>query len=147
MHEREEGWGLTDDGSGVGDGGSGGEGGRGVSGDGEGGRGISGDGEEGGVDGGSGGVDDAARLRGVGGGSGVVDGAWLWWRRRRRRSGATVNRGDGGARGGLRDLGENWPGGNSFLVKSNLAVARLGKRAIAKIAIAVSAKRAAAIAM
>ena len=51
-------------------------------------------------------------------------------------------------RGGSRDLGEKWwPGGNSFLVKSNLAVARFAKRAIAKIAIAVSAKRAAAIAM
>ena len=114
MHEREEGWGLTDDGSGGGDGGSGGEGGRGVSGDGEGGRGVSGDGEggrgvygdgeEGGVDGGSGGVDEAARLYGVGGSSGVIDGARLWWRRRQRRSGATVNRGDGGARGGLREI-------------------------------------------
>ena len=58
-----------------------------------------------------------------------------------------MNRGDGGARGGLRDLGEKWPGGNSFLVKSNLAVARFAKRAIAKIAIAVFAKCAAAIAM
>ena len=68
--------------------------------------------------------------------------------RRRRRSGATANRGDGGARGGLRDLGEKWwPGGNRFLVKSNLAVARFAKRAIAKIAIAVSAKCVAAIAM
>ena len=38
-------------------------------------------------------------------------------------------------------------GGNGFLVKSNLAVARLVKRAIAKIAIAVFTKRAAAIAM
>ena len=67
---------------------------------------------------------------------------------RRRRSGATANRGDSGARGGLRDLGEKWwPGGNDFLVKSNLAVARFAKRAIAKIAIAVSAKCAAAIAM
>ena len=37
MHEREreEGWGLTEDGSGGGDRGSGGDGGRGVSGDGE----------------------------------------------------------------------------------------------------------------
>ena len=76
-------------------------------------------------------------------GSGGVD-----VRRRRRRSGATANRGDGDTRGGLRDLGEKWwPGGNGFLVKSNLAVARLVKRAIAKIAIAVFAKRAAAIAM
>ena len=33
MHEREDGWGLTEDGSGGGEGGSGGEGGRGVSGD------------------------------------------------------------------------------------------------------------------
>ena len=47
-----------------------------------------------------------------------------------------MNRGDGGARGGLRDLGEKWPRGNGFLVKSNLAVARFAKRAIAKIAIA-----------
>ena len=58
-----------------------------------------------------------------------------------------MNQGDGGAWGGLRDLGEKWPGGNSFLVNSNLAVACLAKRAIAKIAIEVSAKRAAAIAM
>ena len=58
-----------------------------------------------------------------------------------------MNRGDGGARGGLRDLGEKWPGGNGFLVKSNLAVARFVKRAIATIAIAVFTKRAAAIAM
>ena len=51
-------------------------------------------------------------------------------------------------RGGSRDLGEKWwPGGNGFLVKSNLAVARFAKHAIAKIAIAVFAKRAAAIAM
>ena len=39
------------------------------------------------------------------------------------------------------------PGGNGFLAKSNLAVARFVKRAIAKIAIAVFTKRAAAIAM
>ena len=59
-----------------------------------------------------------------------------------------MNRGDGGARGGLRDLGEKWwPGGNGFLVKSNLAVARFAKRGISKIAIAVFAKCAAAIAM
>ena len=45
-------------------------------------------------------------------------------------------------------MGEKWwPGGNDFLVKSNLAVARFAKRAIAKIGIAVFAKRAAAIAM
>ena len=48
----------------------------------------------------------------------------------------------------MRDLGEKWwPGGNGFLAKSNLAVARFATSAIAKIAIAVSAKRAAAIAM
>ena len=59
-----------------------------------------------------------------------------------------MNRGDGGAWGGSRDLGEKWwPGGNGFLVKSNLAVARFVKRAIAKIAIAVFTKRAAVIAM
>ena len=58
-----------------------------------------------------------------------------------------MNQGDCGARGGLRDLGEKWLGGNGFLVKSNLAVARFAKRAIAKIAIALSLKRAAAIAM
>ena len=45
-------------------------------------------------------------------------------------------------------MGEKWwPGGNGFLVKSNLAVARFVKRAIAKIAIAVFTKRAAVIAM
>ena len=65
--------------------------------------------------------------------------------------------GDGGEVGRLRigetaararELGEKWwLGGNGFLVKSNLAVARFAKRAIAKIAIAVFAKRAAAIAM
>ena len=125
MHEREEGWGLTEDGSGGGDGGSGGEGGRGVSGDGEGGsggeggrgvcgdgeggRGVSGDdeggscGEEGssGVDGGSGGVDEAARLRGVGGGSG--------WRRRRTALVASTSAGDGGEVG-RRQIGETTSG-------------------------------------
>ena len=59
-----------------------------------------------------------------------------------------MNRGDDGARGGSRDLGEKWwPGGNDFLVKSNLAVARFVKCAIAKIAITVFTKCAAAIAM
>ena len=51
-------------------------------------------------------------------------------------------------RGGSRDLGEKWwPGGNGFLVKSNLAVALFAKRAIAKLAIAIFTKRATAIAM
>ena len=45
-------------------------------------------------------------------------------------------------------MGEKWwPGGNSFLVKSNLAVARFAKRAIAKIATVVFTKCAAVIAM
>ena len=48
----------------------------------------------------------------------------------------------------MRDLGEKWwPGGNGFLVKSNLAVALFAKRAIAKLAIAIFTKRATAIAM
>ena len=52
------------------------------------------------------------------------------------------------ARGGSRDLVKKWwPGGNGFLVKSNLAVARFVKCAIAKIAIAVFTKRADVIAM
>ena len=151
MREREEGWGLTEDGSGGGEGGSGGEGGRGVSGDGEGGS--CGEGGSGGVDGGSGGVDEAARLRGVGGGSGGVDGARLWWLRgRRRRQETAAKWGDSESgrrwRGGSRDLGEKcWPGRNCFLVMSNLAVALFTKRAIAKLAIATFTKRATAIAM
>ena len=44
-------------------------------------------------------------------------------------------------------VGEVVVGGNRFWVKSNLAVARLAKRAIAKIAIAVFTKRAPVIAM
>ena len=45
-------------------------------------------------------------------------------------------------------MGEKWwPGGNGFWVKLNFGVARLVKRAIAKIAIAVFTKRVAAIAM
>ena len=78
MQERERGGVLTEDGSGGGEGGSSGEGGRGVSSDGEGGscseggRGV--EGGSGGAEGGSGGVDEAAWLR------------WrwgrLWWRRR-----------------------------------------------------------------
>lgn len=51
-------------------------------------------------------------------------------------------------RGASRDLGEKWwPGGNGFLVKSNLAVACFAKHAIAKVAIAVLAKHTTAIAM
>ena len=51
-------------------------------------------------------------------------------------------------RGGSRDLGEKWwPGGNGFWVNSNLAVARLAKRAIAKVAIALFPKCATAIHM
>ena len=86
-------------------------------------------------------------------GSGGVDGARLWWLRGRRRRQETVAKwGDGESgrrqRGGSGDLGEKWwPGGNGFLVKSNLAVARFAKRAIAKVAIALFAKRATAIAM
>ena len=143
--------GLTQDGYGGGEGRSGGEGGRGVSGDGEGGS--CGEGGSGGIDGGSGGIDEAARLHGVGGGSGGVDGARLWWfrgRRRRQETAAKWGDGESGRRrqGGSRDLGEKWwPGGNGFWVKSNLAVARFTKRAIAKVAIAVLAKRATAIAM
>ena len=45
-------------------------------------------------------------------------------------------------------MGEKWwPGGNGFLVKSNLAVALFAKRARAKLAIAIFTKRATAIAM
>ena len=51
------------------------------------------------------------------------------------------------ARGGLEGFGgSGGRGGNGFLAKSNLAVARFAKRAIAKLAIALSSKRAAAIA-
>ena len=128
MHEREEGGGLTEDGSGGGAGGSGGERCGGISADGEGGS--CGKGGSGGVDG--------ARLW------------WLWGRRRRQETVAKWGDGESGRRrrGGSRDLGEKWwPGGNGFLVKSNLAVARLVKHAIAKIAIAFFTKRAAAIAM
>ena len=90
---------------------------------------------------------------GVGGGSGGVDDARLWWLRGcRRRQETAAKWGDGESgrqrRGGVRDLGEKWwPGGNGFLVKSNLAVALFAKRAIAKLAIAIFTKRATAIAM
>ena len=90
---------------------------------------------------------------GVGGGSGGVDSARLWWlrgRRRRHETAAKWGNGESGRRrrGGSRDLGEKWcPGGNGFLVKSNLAVARFVKRTIAKIDTAVFTKCAAVIAM
>ena len=80
---------------------------------------------------------------GVGGGSGGVDGARLWWLRgRRRRQETAAKWGDDESgrwrRGGSRDLrGKWWPGGNGFLVKSKLAVARFAERAIAKVAIAL----------
>ena len=45
-------------------------------------------------------------------------------------------------------MGEKWwPGGNGFLVKSNLTVALFAKHAIAKLAMAIFTKRASAIAM
>ena len=75
-----------------------------------------------------------------------------------RMSAASTPAGDGGEVGRLRigETAEKWGkgfvgevvvGGNRFWVKSNLAVARLAKRAIAKIAIAVFTKRAPVIAM
>ena len=71
----------------------------GVSGDGEGGS--CGEQGSGGIDGGSGGVDEVARLHGVGGGSDGVDGARLWWLRgRRRRQETTAKWGDGESRDG-----------------------------------------------
>ena len=71
---------------------------------------------------------------------------------------ASTSAGDGGevGRRRIREMAAGWvkgfggevvAGGNSFLVKSNLAVAHFVKRAIAKIAIAVFTKRAAVIAM
>ena len=60
---------------------------------------------------------------------------------------STANRGDGGGVGREIWGASGGRGGNSFLVKSKLAVARFAERAIAKVAIAVLAKRSTAIGM
>ena len=83
----------------------------------------------------------ASTVRGSSGFGGVDVG------RRRRRSGATTNRGDGGGVGREIWGASGGRGGNGFLVKSKLAVARFAERAIAKVAIALFPKHATAIHM
>lgn len=150
MHEREEGWGLTDDGSGGGDGGSvvAREAGASL------------------VTARKAGASPVTARKvasmaapvaltrprgsvalGVAPVSSMVHGSAGARRRRRRSVGRRIGETAARARGGFEGFGGSGSrGGNGFLAKSNLAVARLQKCAIAKLAIALSPKRAAAIA-